>query len=116
MASYTLLYKENEQLHQEIKAKLPYAFPFAFVQNITILNQNKIVQEIVLSKELPFFNGHFVHQAVTPGVLLLEAIGQLVVAHGIYIKELYKKKDIIVEPLITNANCEWWLKTLPGQS
>ena len=62
---------------QEIKEYLPQRYPFLLVDRIVSL---ELGQSIVAYKNVtvnePFFEGHFPHQPIMPGVLIIEALAQ----------------------------------------
>ena len=64
-------------LSQTIKEILPHRYPFLLVDRIVDLEPGKTIQafkNVTANEE--YFNGHFPHQAVMPGVLQLEAMAQ----------------------------------------
>ena len=62
---------------QEIKEYLPQRYPFLLVDRIVSM---KLGKSIVAYKNVtvnePFFEGHFPHQPIMPGVLIIEEIGR----------------------------------------
>ena len=64
-------------LNQTIKEILPHRYPFLLVDRIVDLSPGKEIhafKNVTANEE--YFNGHFPHQAVMPGVLQLEAMAQ----------------------------------------
>ena len=61
----------------EIKNLLPHRYPFLLVDRVTesIVGEKLIAIKNVTVNE-PFFEGHFPHRPVMPGVLILEAMAQ----------------------------------------
>ena len=61
----------------QVKNYLPHRYPFLLVDRVLELEPG---QRIVAIKNVtvnePFFNGHFPHAPVMPGVLILEAMAQ----------------------------------------
>lgn len=61
----------------EILSLLPHRYPFLLIDRVVELELGK---RIVALKNVtinePFFNGHFPHRPVMPGVLMLEAMAQ----------------------------------------
>lgn len=61
-----------------IKRILPHAYPFLLVDKITHLElDKKVVGVKCVTINEPFFQGHFPNKPIMPGVLLLEAMGQV---------------------------------------
>lgn len=62
---------------KQIKAFLEHRYPFALVDRVTKLEQGKsIVAYKNITINEPFFNGHFPHEPIFPGVLIIEAMAQ----------------------------------------
>lgn len=69
-----------------ILPKLPYAYPFLFVDAITAVDANTIKGTYTFCATLPFYQGHFVGHPVTPGVILTECCAQIgLVAFGVFL-------------------------------
>ncbi|KLU40119.1 MAG: 3-hydroxyacyl-ACP dehydratase FabZ [Limnochordia bacterium] len=62
----------------EIREKLPHRYPFLMVDKVLELEEGK---RIVALKNVtinePFFQGHYPHFPVMPGVMILEAMAQV---------------------------------------
>jgi 3-hydroxyacyl-[acyl-carrier-protein] dehydratase len=70
----------------EIIAKLPYSYPFLFVDELLEVNENGTSGTYTYSKDLDFYKGHFKDHPVTPGVILTETMAQIgLVCLGIYL-------------------------------
>jgi 3-hydroxyacyl-[acyl-carrier-protein] dehydratase len=76
----------------EIKQYLPHRYPFLLIDRVVSLEKDKRIVAIknVTSNE-PFFQGHFPHYAVMPGVLIVEAMAQA--AAVLSLKSLEMKND-----------------------
>ncbi|WP_297453711.1 3-hydroxyacyl-ACP dehydratase FabZ [Persephonella sp.] len=63
---------------QEIKKVLPHRYPFLLIDRILELDienlKVKALKNVTINEE--FFNGHFPHFPVMPGVLIIEAMAQ----------------------------------------
>lgn len=61
----------------QIRAILPHRYPFLFVDRITILNEREAqgIKNVSISE--PYFQGHIPGYPIMPGVLIIEAIGQV---------------------------------------
>lgn len=63
-------------IHQILKL-LPHRYPFLMIDRVTQIEMGKRIQAIKnVTINEPFFNGHFPHRPVMPGVLMLEAMAQ----------------------------------------
>lgn len=61
----------------EIREYLPHRYPFLLIDRVTELSLGEsIVAFKNVSINEPFFNGHFPHHPIMPGVLVLEALAQ----------------------------------------
>lgn len=62
---------------KQIRSFLAHRYPFALVDRVTELDQGKsIVAYKNITINEPFFNGHFPHEPIFPGVLIIEAMAQ----------------------------------------
>lgn len=71
--------KENKMMYiDEIKNCLPHRYPMLLVDRVTsIIPGESITGYKNLTANEEFFNGHFPEKSIMPGVLLIEAMGQL---------------------------------------
>lgn len=62
---------------EEIRKYLPHRYPFLLVDRVVEFEKDRrIVAVKNVSVNEPFFQGHFPHYAVMPGVLIVEAMAQ----------------------------------------
>jgi 3-hydroxyacyl-[acyl-carrier-protein] dehydratase len=64
-------------IKEEIKKIIPYSEPFLFVDEAEIIGENEIEGSYQTRPDDYYFKGHFVDFPIMPGVLILEALGQL---------------------------------------
>jgi len=63
-------------IHQILKL-LPHRYPFLLVDRVLEMEKGKRIMALKnVTMNEPFFNGHFPHRPVMPGVLMLEAMAQ----------------------------------------
>ena len=63
-------------IHRILK-QLPHRYPILLVDRVLELEKGKRIKALKnVSINEPFFNGHFPHRPVMPGVLMLEALAQ----------------------------------------
>jgi len=63
-------------IHQILK-QLPHRYPFLMVDRVISMEKGKSIKALKnVTINEPFFNGHFPHRPVMPGVLMLEAMAQ----------------------------------------
>ncbi len=61
---------------EEIKNILPHRPPFLFVDRVLEISDTRIVAEREIRADEFFFSGHFPHEPIMPGVLIVEALAQ----------------------------------------
>ena len=63
-------------IHQILK-QLPHRYPFLLVDRVLEIDKGKTIKALKnVTINEPFFEGHFPHRPVMPGVLMLEALAQ----------------------------------------
>ena len=63
-------------IHQILK-QLPHRYPFLLVDRVLEIDKGKTIKALKnVTINEPFFQGHFPHRPVMPGVLMLEALAQ----------------------------------------
>lgn len=61
----------------KILTKLPHRYPFLLVDRVLAIEKGKTIKALKnVTINEPFFQGHFPHRPVMPGVLMLEALAQ----------------------------------------
>lgn len=63
-------------IHRILK-QLPHRYPFLLVDRVLSIEKGKSIKALKnVTINEPFFEGHFPHRPVMPGVLMLEALAQ----------------------------------------
>ncbi len=63
-------------IHKILK-QLPHRYPFLLVDRVIAIDKGKTIKALKnVTINEPFFEGHFPHRPVMPGVLMLEALAQ----------------------------------------
>jgi 3-hydroxyacyl-[acyl-carrier-protein] dehydratase len=63
-------------IHKILK-QLPHRYPFLLVDRVLEIDKGKTIKALKnVTINEPFFEGHFPHRPVMPGVLMLEALAQ----------------------------------------
>ena len=63
-------------IHKILK-QLPHRYPFLLVDRVISIDKGRHIQALKnVTMNEPFFQGHFLHRPVMPGVLMLEALAQ----------------------------------------
>jgi 3-hydroxyacyl-[acyl-carrier-protein] dehydratase len=70
----------NDPITLDINAilrQLPHRYPFLLVDRVLAIDKGKTIRALKnVTMNEPFFQGHFPHRPVMPGVLMLEALAQ----------------------------------------
>jgi 3-hydroxyacyl-[acyl-carrier-protein] dehydratase len=102
---------------KEILAVIPQQEPFRFIDEILEIDDEHIVASYRFRADHDFYRGHFPGRAITPGVILLEAMAQAaVVAHGLYLlaKDTSLEEARRTLSVFTDANVEFSAAVPPG--
>lgn len=102
----------------EILNLIPQQKPFRFIDEISAIDGNSISGNYTFKVDEVFYAGHFPSQPITPGVILLESMGQIgIVAFGLYLLSLEFEPAEIKNwlTLFTDAEVEFAKPVLPGE-
>ena len=89
MKTYTMSDNPQTADINVIKKLIPHAYPFLLVDKIVEMNGDEYgigVKNVTINE--PFFQGHFPKNPIMPGVLIIEAMGQV---GGILVLKSVKK-------------------------
>lgn len=86
---------DQKTIHEILKS-VPHRPPFLFIDEITFLNDEKVEGHYTFREDEYFYQGHFPGKAMTPGVILIEAMAQLgPMPLGIYLHEYHLQRKNI---------------------
>ena len=96
---------------EEIEKILPHRYPFLLVDRVTELVEGKSIKAYKnVTRNEPFFQGHFPVKPIMPGVLVLESLAQ---AGAIAILKMDEYAGKV--PLFVGANkVKWRKQVVPG--
>ncbi len=101
----------------EVLALIPHRWPFRFVDALTRLDDGGAEGRYRFREDEVFYQGHFPGNPVTPGVILVECMGQIgVVAHGIYLHGLDHSRAELARNLtvFSDGEVEFHAMVRPG--
>lgn len=99
---------------QEIKEYLPQRYPFLLVDRVVEMDLGKsIVAYKNVTANEPFFQGHFPHEPIMPGVLIIEALAQAAGVLGFKSQEK-KPKDGYLYYFVGADNIRLRRPVVPG--
>ena len=97
----------ENNIENKIISRLPYLGSFLFVDEISFIDENKVVGYYTFKKDAFFYNSHFSHVPITPGVILIEMIGQIgMVCHLIYLNKLHETNSPF-HPILSNVEASF---------
>jgi 3-hydroxyacyl-[acyl-carrier-protein] dehydratase len=109
-------------LSQVIVDLLPHGPGFRFLDRILEIDATHIVGQYTFDPRASFYPDHFPGNPVTPGVILVETMGQTaVVAMGIYLMKLAQEQNPTEDPkdyatMFTDCTAEFLKPVLPGET
>jgi 3-hydroxyacyl-[acyl-carrier-protein] dehydratase len=106
----------SSTLENKIINSLPYGKNFLFVDGIKDVNENEIVGTYTFKKDNSFYQGHFPDRPVTPGVLLVESMGQIgLVCFGIYLLKIQESHQPFL-PFLSHIEVDFHEPVYPGET
>lgn len=99
---------------QQILARLPYAAPFLFVEELVRVDENGVEGSFTFKKEMDFYRGHFKDRPVTPGVILTETMAQIgLVCLGIFLMNDELTSKTVIS--LTSTDMEFLKPVFPDE-
>lgn len=96
-----------------IKNFLPHKYPFLLVDKIVELNEERVIGIKNVTYNENFFMGHFPHEPVMPGVLILEAMAQ---TGGILVMNTLPDPENYSTYLLKIDKARFKSKVIPGDT
>ncbi|NAY90917.1 hydroxymyristoyl-ACP dehydratase [Muricauda sp. JGD-17] len=98
----------------EIIQSLPYSEPFLFVDELLEVDAEGAKGVYTFRSDMPFYEGHFKGNPITPGVILTECCAQIgLVCLGIYLVD--GQFDQNSKIALTSSEMEFLLPVFPGE-
>jgi 3-hydroxyacyl-[acyl-carrier-protein] dehydratase len=105
----------TKTIEELIMLRLPYKDDFLFVDDISFVDTNKIVGHYTFRESASYYKSHFIHRPETPGVLLIETMGQIgMVSHLIFLTGLHLS-DTIFSPMLSTVESSFFKTVAPEQ-
>ena len=86
-----------------IERILPHRYPFLLVDRVDEIGEERIVARKLVSRNEPFFNGHFPGHPVMPGVLIIEALAQAGALLAAHVVAFSQETHVVYFMAIDNA-------------
>ena len=97
----------------EIQRILPHRYPFLLVDRVIELEAERIVGIKNVTRNEPFFQGHFPDFPVMPGVLIVEAMAQTA---GVLVLKSIPDRDQKLVLLVAIENARFRKPVVPGDT
>jgi 3-hydroxyacyl-[acyl-carrier-protein] dehydratase len=105
----------DSYLEHKILNNLPYSKPFLFVDSIEEINDNEIIGTFQFPETSWYYQGHFTNKPITPGVVLVETMGQIgLVCFGIYLLKIHETNHPFM-PVLSHFDSDFLGIVLPGE-
>ncbi len=101
--------------YKDILEQLPYQKPFLFVDSLEKVDEDGAEGSFTFRSDLPFYQGHFKDNPITPGVLLTECCAQIgLVCLGIYlIRSLETTGKAFA---LSSSEMQFFIPVYPGET
>lgn len=99
--------KVIKKLSEKIIQVLPYEKPFHFVDELSFISDDIIIGHYTFTENDFFYRAHFKHISITPGVIVIEMMGQIgLVCHLIYFNKLHLNNKVF-HPILSNVEASF---------
>ena len=86
-----------------IERILPHRYPFLLVDRVDEIGAERVIARKLVSRNEPFFNGHFPGHPVMPGVLIIEALAQTGALLAAHVTSFNPETHVVYFMAIDNA-------------
>ena len=86
-----------------IERILPHRYPFLLVDRVDEIGEERVIARKLVSRNEPFFNGHFPGHPVMPGVLIIEALAQTGALLAAHVTSFNPETHVVYFMAIDNA-------------
>ncbi|WP_440201698.1 3-hydroxyacyl-ACP dehydratase FabZ [Alloalcanivorax venustensis] len=98
----------------QVREYLPHRYPFLLVDRVVSVEPGKRIEAYKnVSINEPFFNGHFPHEPIMPGVLIIEAMAQAAGILG-FVTANKKPADGFIYFLVGSDKARFKRPVVPG--
>lgn len=101
-------------LKKYILETLPYSKPFRFVDDFISYSGQEITGVYTFNKDEYFYTGHFKDDPITPGLILVECMGQIGLT-GFAIALIYPQ-PFLYKPMLSVVETEFSNPVYPGET
>ncbi|MEL6848875.1 MAG: 3-hydroxyacyl-ACP dehydratase FabZ [Bacteroidota bacterium] len=98
---------------EQIQQLLPHRYPFLLIDRVTEVTDTKVTGYKNVTINEPFFQGHFPGNPIMPGVLQLEAMGQM---GGILLMSTLEKPEDYWVYFVAIDNARFKKPVIPGDT
>ncbi|MFK7807496.1 MAG: 3-hydroxyacyl-ACP dehydratase FabZ family protein [Saprospiraceae bacterium] len=102
---------------EKIISLLPYTKPFLFVDNLEEIQEDGVIGTYTYPPDSYFYEGHFINNPITPGVILTETMAQigLVCLCIFLIKHRITKTTQLPAMVMVSNETNYFLPVYPGE-
>ena len=101
---------------QAIIDLLPYQAPFLFVEELTLVSDNRTEGYYTFKEDEYFYRGHFKDSPITPGVILTEVMAQIgVVCLGVFLLKEQVSETEKPQIALTSNQVDFFLPVRPKE-
>ena len=111
--------KSTIMKYQNLIKSLPYSYPFLFVDALEHIDELSVKGTYTFRENLPFYQGHFIGNPITPGVILTECCAQIgLVCMGLHIldKTNALNNNVSLNIVFSSSEMEFYKPVHPNET